>query len=102
MTTRIVARKAGEGRLAEISDQAQRPGPLSETVVFSDSTGKCVFEVPIFPDLIKEPGIRDTPTPIAKEPAMPASEARIRANKANSLKSSGPRTITGREPFSPE
>jgi hypothetical protein len=46
---------------------------------------------------IDETSIKNTSTPIGKEPAMRTSEARIKANKINSAKSKGPTTIEGKE-----
>ena len=51
---------------------------------------------------INEPGIRTDPHSIAKGPAMPTSEARIRANRANSLKSKGPTSPRGKGTIPPE
>src|ERR1700749_2551674 len=64
---------------------------------FSDLAGKSVIGGPRFPDLYYRARHQETYTSTAKEPAMPASEARLQANRANSLKSCGPRTAQGRE-----
>jgi hypothetical protein len=56
-----------------------------------------VLTGPGFPDLYQQARCQEKSTPIAKDPTMPSSEARIQANRANSLKSCGPKTAQGRE-----